>query len=171
MSAMILDVREKDEFAAEHIEHSVNVPLSCFASLAPGFLNQLQERDLVIMCRSGKRAQLAALEVQKLGYGDKVNATVFEGGILEWRRQGHATVALNKKHFPIMRQVQLVAGAAVLLGTGLGFWVNPSFFAISAFFGAGLMLAGATGFCGMAFFLARLPWNRSQSAGQCSHES
>ena len=59
-----------------------------------------------------------------------------------------------------MRQVQLAAGALVLLGVLLGFLVTPAFFGVSAFVGAGLMMAGATGWCGMARVLARMPWNR-----------
>jgi len=59
-----------------------------------------------------------------------------------------------------MRQVQLAAGALVLLGVLLGFLVAPAFFGISAFVGSGLMMAGATGWCGMARLLAHIPWNR-----------
>jgi hypothetical protein len=40
--------------------------------------------------------------------------------------------------------------------------VNPSFIFLSGFVGAGLMVAGATGFCGMAEILARMPWNRGR---------
>ena len=59
-----------------------------------------------------------------------------------------------------MRQVQLVAGGLVLLGVTLGFLVSTACFGLSAFVGAGLMMAGATGWCGMAKLLQRLPWNR-----------
>ena len=47
-----------------------------------------------------------------------------------------------------------------LLGVLLGLLVHPGFFAVAAFVGAGLTLAGATGFCGMARLLAFAPWNR-----------
>ena len=60
----------------------------------------------------------------------------------------------------IMRQVQIAAGSLVLLGIVLGFAVAPAFFGLSAFVGAGLTFAGATGFCGMARLLMLAPWNR-----------
>ena len=46
-------------------------------------------------------------------------------------------------------------------GTVLGTTVSPWFYVLPGFVGAGLMFAGATGFCGMARVLARAPWNRA----------
>ena len=59
-----------------------------------------------------------------------------------------------------MRQVQIAAGVLILLGVALGYSVSSAFFLLSAFVGAGLTLAGVTGFCGMARLLAVMPWNR-----------
>ena len=42
----------------------------------------------------------------------------------------------------------------------LGLLVSPWFFAVPAFVGAGLTVAGITGFCGMARILMQAPWNR-----------
>lgn len=161
MNEVILDVRERDEFDAEHIEHSINVPLSQFASVAPGVLNQLREHKVILMCRSGNRAKLAARQIEQLGYADKIHAHVFEGGILRWKTQGRPTIEKKRGHLPIMRQVQLIAGSGVLLFTVFGAFVNPWFLAGTAFFGAGLTVAGATGFCGMAHLLAWMPWNKT----------
>ena len=164
MDSVILDVRERDEFEAEHVEHSINVPLSHFASVAPGVLHTIQQQNVFILWRSGNRAKLALDQLSQLGYSDKVSASVYDGGILEWKRQGNPTVVKRKNHLPIMRQVQLVAGLAVLLTTILGAFVNPWFLAVSGFFGAGLTVAGATGFCGMAILLAKMPWNSSKAS-------
>jgi hypothetical protein len=60
--------------------------------------------------------------------------------------------------------VQIGAGSLILIGVGLGFTVNPAFFALAGLVGAGLTVAGATGFCGMARLLALAPWNRRASA-------
>jgi len=38
--------------------------------------------------------------------------------------------------------------------------VNPLFALIPAFTGLGLTLAGATGWCGLALLLGKMPWNR-----------
>ena len=48
----------------------------------------------------------------------------------------------------------------ILTGVALGTLVNPWFLALAAFFGAGLTFAGATGTCGLALVLLRMPWNR-----------
>lgn len=161
MSEVILDVRERDEFEAEHVERSINVPLSHFAAVAPGVLNELDEREVAILCRSGNRAKLALAQIRQLGYADKVSARVYEGGILEWKRQGKPTVEKRRNHLPILRQVQLAAGLLVLAGTALAALVHPGFLALTGFIGAGLTVAGATGFCGMAVLLAKMPWNTS----------
>jgi hypothetical protein len=50
------------------------------------------------------------------------------------------------------------------MGTLLGLFAHPGFFAIPAVVGAGLSFAGITGFCGMARLLAHAPWNRRLQA-------
>ena len=64
----------------------------------------------------------------------------------------------------IMRQVQIAAGMLVLAGVLLGVFVAPAFLGLSAFVGAGLLVAGVTGWCGMANLLRIMPWNR-----RCAH--
>ena len=56
----------------------------------------------------------------------------------------------------LQRQVQIVAGSFVLLGTLLGAVVSPWFLVLSGFVGAGLAFAGITNTCGMAMLLAKL---------------
>lgn len=159
MTQVILDVRERDEFEAEHVAGSINVPLSYFAVVAPGVLHQLSQRDLLILCHSGTRARLALVQIEQIGYGDKVRASAYEGGILEWKRAGRPTIRNRRSPLSIMRQVQLIAGLLVFATTLLGAFVNPWFLSISAFVGAGLTVAGMTGFCGMAVLLSKMPWN------------
>jgi rhodanese-related sulfurtransferase len=158
---VIIDVREKDEFDAEHILGSIPIPLSNFSKRAPGVLNSLQDREIQIMCRSGKRAGLALQQFQQLGYSDRFQASVFDGGILEWKRMGRPVITRKKFHLPVLRQVQLTIGIGILSSLAMGYFVHSLFFALTAFFGAGLTVAGATGFCGLAELLALAPWNRS----------
>ncbi len=166
MNPVIIDVREKDEFDAEHIEHSIHVPLSNFQQQAPALFKTLSGKTVVLMCRSGKRAALAASQAAR--FSDGIRLDVFDGGILEWKTQGKPTVAAKRNHFPIMRQVQLIAGSLVLTGALLSYLVNPAFIFLSAFVGAGLTVAGATGFCGMAVLLARMPWNKGPQPNSAS---
>jgi hypothetical protein len=109
----------------------------------------------VVVCRTGGRATIAAESLARAGR----RARVLDGGMQAWRRAG-LPVREGRKRLPVDRQVQLIAGSMVLAGIALGTLVNPWFLALSAFVGAGLTFAGATGTCGMALLLMRLPWNR-----------
>ena len=64
-----------------------------------------------------------------------------------------------------MRQVQITAGSLVLIGLLAGVLASPWALILSGFVGAGLVFAGASGWCGMAVLLARMPWNRVTPAG------
>jgi hypothetical protein len=77
-----------------------------------------------------------------------------------WRR-ARLPLREGRKRLPVDRQVQLIAGSMVLAGVGLGLLVSPWFLGLAAFFGAGLAFAGATGTCGLAMLLMKLPWNAS----------
>ena len=49
----------------------------------------------------------------------------------------------------------------ILLGVILGTFVAPEWYALSGFVGAGLIMAGVTGFCGLARVLMKMPWNKT----------
>jgi hypothetical protein len=83
-----------------------------------------------------------------------------EGGFSAWATQG-LPVHRIRRTIPVMRQVLLVAGLLVFTSTVLGLTVNPLFFTVPVFVGAGLTFAGATGWCGLAYLLERKPWNRN----------
>jgi len=153
-NAILIDIREEDEFARRHIPGSVSRPLSGWSMADfPATLDQ----DVIFTCRSGMRTagacqQLAARVVNP--------AYVLAGGVDAWDKAGHPMVVDKKAPLEIMRQVQIAAGLLVLIGVVGGFLLTPLLFAISAFVGAGLAFAGATGLCGMARILALAPWNR-----------
>lgn len=164
---VIIDVREKDEFAIEYIENSINVPLSMFTSLAPGILYQLKDKKIVFMCRSGARAGQARNIAQGLGFNDVHTYEVYEGGIIQWQQAGHPVV--RKAHgspLPLMRQVQLVIGLGVVTCAILAVLVNPLFVYGAAAFGAGLTMAGLSGFCPLANLIAQMPWNKTLPASK-----
>src|SRR5262249_26483861 len=88
---------------------------------------------------------------------------VMEGGMLAWRR-ARLPVREGRKRLPVDRQVQLIAGSLVLVGTALAAFVSPWLLVGPAFMGGGLSFAGATGTCGMALVLLKMPWNRRAAA-------
>jgi glyoxylase-like metal-dependent hydrolase (beta-lactamase superfamily II) len=148
----ILDVRSALEFEGERIEGARLVPLD---QLESRLAEIPDDEEVVVVCRTGVRATIAAETLARAGRRPRV----LEGGMTSWRR-ARLPVREGRKRLPVDRQVQLIAGGMVLTGVALGTLVNPWFLAISAFFGAGLVFAGATGTCGLALFLLRMPWNR-----------
>jgi rhodanese-related sulfurtransferase len=152
-SVVLVDVREPGEFRGEHIAGATCVPLSQFN------LSQLPPRGdrLVLYCQSGTRTKEAARRLFEAGWS---NVTHLGGGILAWKELNYPIVVDRKAPISIMRQVQLIAGSLVLIGTILGALVSPWFLVLSGFVGAGLTVAGATGTCMMARLLARLPYNQ-----------
>lgn len=158
----LVDVREPMEYQEEHLPEAKMLPL--------GELEvKKQELDknchLVVMCRSGKRGQTAQAKLQQLGFSRVSN---LEGGILGWKAAGFPVKVSSRKMLPLMQQVQLVIGLGVLTGVILSLTVHPLLVLISGFFGAGLVFAGSTGWCGLAILLSKMPWNRVPGAGATS---
>lgn len=147
--ATLIDIREPDEHAREHIAGAINLPLARIGELPSG--------QVIFHCRSGMRTEANADILSAAARGD---CHILAGGIDAWRAASLPTHVDRRQPLEIMRQVQLVAGGLVLLGVILGFLITPEYFGLSAFVGAGLMIAGATGWCGMARLLRVLPWNR-----------
>lgn len=153
---VLLDVRSSIEFETEHIAGSVNVPL-----------NELEARceevprkgQLVVICRSGKRAERGAYTLLGKGFRPEV----LEGGLVAWRQAG-LPVKEGKKMLAIERQIQLIVGIGVLTGVLLGVFVNPWFLIIPGFFGAGLTFAGLSGTCALGLLLMKAPWNQLPGA-------
>ena len=154
--ARLVDIRGADEYARERIPGALNLPLDRIGDLTR------DERPVVFHCRSGMRTAANAAQLADAARGGP--AYLLQGGIDAWRGAGHPTVTDRTQPMEIMRQVQITAGALVLLGVLLGLFVAPGFFGMSAFVGAGLVFAGTTGWCGMAKLLRIMPWNRHATA-------
>lgn len=154
-TAVLIDIREPDEFAREHVTGALHAPLSAFDQVP---LKLPDGRDVIYTCRTGNRT---GANCARLSARVPVEAFVLEGGLDAWKAQGLATRADKSKPIELMRQVQMTAGGLILVGAALGLLIHPAFWGLSAFVGAGLFVAGATGFCGMARLLAAMPWNRA----------
>lgn len=150
--ARLVDIRGADEHAREHIPGAVNLPLDRIGDLP------CDGRPVVFHCKSGMRTAANAAQLGAAAQG--APCYILEGGIEAWSKAGQPTVADRSQPLEISRQVQLTAGALVLIGVLLGQFVAPGFFALSAFVGAGLIFAGVTGWCGLANLMRAMPWNR-----------
>ena len=75
--AVLLDVRQREEFDAGHAPMATLVPLSEL----PDHLDELPHDALIVcVCRSGARSRRAALFLSEAGY-DVANV---DGGMLAW---------------------------------------------------------------------------------------
>lgn len=154
--AVLIDVREPAEHKAESIAKAVSVPLG---RVEAGALPATEGRKLVVHCLKGGRAASACAKL--LGQDSSLELYNLEGGIAAWNAQGLPTVKSGSFSLPLDRQVQLTIGGCVLMASVLAIFVNPAFAFVAAFFGAGLTVAGATGFCGLARLMALAPWNQA----------
>lgn len=154
----LIDIRETDEFAREHIKGAHSMPMSIVAEE----LDELAPKTPVVFhCRSGVRT---AQNCDALAHHVKGPAFVLTGGIDAWKA-ANLPLSVNKKApLELMRQVQITIGTLSLIGVLLTLFVNINFIALPAFLGAGLVFAGTTGWCGMAKLLAIMPWNRPHLA-------
>lgn len=152
--AIVIDIRETDEHAREHILGARLAPLS---AIDRHDFDRDHAKTVVFHCKSGMRTQANAAKLLARGFRD---AYYLDGGIEAWKQAGLPVHANRNAPLEIMRQVQIAAGSLVLIGVALGALVHPAFYALAAFIGAGLTFAGATGWCGLAMLLKTMPWNR-----------
>lgn len=159
--AVLIDVREPDEHARERIAGSRLIPLSRFD---PSAVTAARGGKVVLHCKGGRRSAEAAARLAGAGREDVLS---LKGGIDAWKSAGLPVESNTRLPIPIMRQVQIVVGVCVLAGSVLAYFVSPWFLALTGFFGAGLLFAGATGTCGLAAVLGIMPWNRAFRIQAC----
>ncbi len=156
--AMLVDIREADEFARAHIPGARSQPLSAFEQ---AHLAIDPEADVVFTCRTGMRTAGACDRLAARVSGD---AFVLDGGLDAWTRAGLPVERNLAAPMELNRQVQITAGLLILTGVVLGFALSPLWFGLSGFVGAGLTFAGLSGTCAMARLLMLMPWNQARTA-------
>lgn len=79
--AVLIDVREPDEYAKEHVVGAKNLPLGDLEERLPGAVKN-KTRPLILICAGGARAQRGVAVARKLGYED---VQTLAGGMSAWR--------------------------------------------------------------------------------------
>ena len=156
--AVLVDIREPDEFARSHIAGARSLPLSSWES---AHLTLDPDADVVFTCRTGMRTAGACDRLAARVQGE---AFVLEGGLDGWARAGLPVETNAKAPMELNRQVQITAGLMILAGVLLGTFVAAPWYGLAAFVGAGLTFAGVTGTCAMARLLLLAPWNKARAA-------
>ena len=153
--AVLVDIREADEFARSHIAGARSLPLSAWEQ---AHLTLDPAADVIFTCRSGLRTGAAC---DRLAARVSGHAYVLDGGLDGWTRAGLPLELNRKAPIELNRQVQIAAGSLILTGVLLGLLVSPRWFGLAGFVGAGLTFAGLSGTCAMARLLLLAPWNRT----------
>ncbi|WP_145063367.1 rhodanese-like domain-containing protein [Engelhardtia mirabilis] len=152
----LVDVRSPAEFRAVHARGAVSIPIDRIdhqsLEALPG------EGPIYVICRSGTRSEQACRSLAGSPVAGEVVSV--DGGTQAWERAGLPIERGEGGAIDIERQVRIIAGLLVVLGTLLGFTVSPAWHALSGVVGAGVAYAGITGSCAMGMVLARMPWNR-----------
>ncbi len=83
--AVLLDVREANEFEFENVPGSLLLPLSF---LDADTFPPITDRKLIVMCAIGKRSAAAQKQLAASGVPNLYNLA---GGIDAWKKAGHDT--------------------------------------------------------------------------------
>ncbi|MDP3089670.1 MAG: rhodanese-like domain-containing protein [Nitrospira sp.] len=92
-TALIVDVREPNEFAAGHVPGAINIPrgvLEFQIWKQVGFPANLDlGRNVILQCQSGNRASLAAQSLEELGF---THTTAVVMPLEDWQQAGYPFV-------------------------------------------------------------------------------
>ncbi len=80
--AVLVDVREANEYSEVHAQGAVLIPLSEFESR---YTELPKDKELVVICRSGARSARAIEFLEKNGYNETFN---LGGGTIAWVEAG-----------------------------------------------------------------------------------
>lgn len=92
-SALIVDVREPQEFSAGHVPGAINIPRGLIESQIWNYVGSPdqtdKERPIILQCQSGKRATLASQTLQELGF---THTTAVIMNLDDWQKAGNPFV-------------------------------------------------------------------------------
>lgn len=88
--ALVLDVREQNEFSAGHIPNARFIPVGQVQKRL-GELDKFKDKTVIVACHSGNRSATACSILRKSGFEKVFNLT---GGIVAWEQ---ANLPVTKK--------------------------------------------------------------------------
>ncbi len=81
-NALVLDVRESNEYDAGHVLNSRLIPLGSIKQRI-GELEKYKDKPVVVICRSGARSAMACAMMGKQGFTQVYNLA---GGVIAWQK-------------------------------------------------------------------------------------
>ena len=90
--AVLLDVREDDEWEEGHVRGSIHIP---YHELSDGLPTEVRAtgRPLAVACSTGNRSSLAASLLRRAGIGNVLH--VADGGVQDLEEEGFELVRSN----------------------------------------------------------------------------
>jgi molybdopterin/thiamine biosynthesis adenylyltransferase/rhodanese-related sulfurtransferase len=83
-AAVVVDVRERDEWEEGHLPRAVHIPRGNLESRIEGAVPD-KSRPVLLYCSGGNRSAFAAKTLEELGYE---NVLSLAGGFTDWKRNG-----------------------------------------------------------------------------------
>lgn len=80
--ALVLDVREKPEFAAGHLPRARHIPLGELAARMDE-IAKFKDKPVIVTCRSGARSGSACRTLRNAGFSNVQN---LKGGVPAWQQ-------------------------------------------------------------------------------------
>ncbi|QCE34747.1 DUF2892 domain-containing protein [Acetobacteraceae bacterium] len=146
----VVDIRDAIEFDGEHIARALNIPTENLS------WSEFQGRPVLFYCQTGKRTKINSAVLALISpYG-----YVLEGGLDAWKKAKLPVIKGGNRQSSVMRQIYVMSGALVFIGSLLGGVKSRKFFLLPALIGAGMFGTGVTGKCGLTHFLMKMSWNR-----------
>jgi rhodanese-related sulfurtransferase len=153
----LIDVRTPAEFREVHVTFAINVPLNQLNAKELVDATRESTEPLYVICKSGARGRQACEKITAAGCRCVINV---DGGTSAWD-QACLPVVRGKKTISLERQVRIIAGILIVVGSLLTVAFNePLWSIICGACGIGLMHAGITDSCLMGMMLSVMPWNQ-----------
>lgn len=149
---VLIDIRSGAEYDAEHIDGALNISVDHLDKF------DFSNKEVIFYCFSGMRTKNNASALSQL---KAKNHYIIDGGITEWKKSGYPTIRKISASLPLMQQVQILISLVLFISLILTYAISPWFLLITLFVSCGLLFAGLTGYCGMAVFLSKMPWNKA----------
>lgn len=73
MNQIVIDVREPEEYRAEHVAGAVNMPSSDYLNTEKRLRDVPKDATIIVYCQSGSRAEAARSMMQGWGYANVIN--------------------------------------------------------------------------------------------------
>jgi rhodanese-related sulfurtransferase len=150
-SVLLIDVRALSEFHDAHLPGAIHIPLD---SIGPQLRDQIPGADttVVTICAHGFRSRTAAERLRALGLKQVYSLA---GGMQAFAQTPSTASACSIQSSGFDRPRSIIYGAIHCVGAALALLQDPQWAYLNLFLGAGMVLNGLIGWCGLSLIFRR----------------